>query len=37
MAAVYEPPRKVLPMRGQVVETKKARLSYALGIMNGLA
>lgn len=36
MAAAYEPPRKVLPTRDQVVETRKARLSYALGIVNGL-
>ena len=36
MAAAYEPPRKMLPTRDQVVETRKARLSYALGIVNGL-
>ena len=36
MAAAYEPPMKVLPTREQVMATKKARLSYALGIVNGL-
>jgi hypothetical protein len=36
MAAAYEPPREMLSTRKQVVETKKARLSYALGIVNGL-
>lgn len=37
MAATYEPPRTgTLPTRKQAAETRTARLSYALGIVNGL-
>lgn len=37
MAASYEPPRAgMLPPTKQVAETRSARLSYALGIVNGL-
>ena len=37
MARTYEPPRNnMLPKRMQSAETRTARLSYALGIVNGL-
>ncbi|KAL3826935.1 hypothetical protein ACHAXA_006015 [Cyclostephanos tholiformis] len=36
MAAAYEPPRKVLSTGKRVVGTRNARLSYALGIVDGL-
>jgi hypothetical protein len=36
MMAMYDPPNRKLPTKGQIVETKKARLSYALGLVQGL-
>ena len=36
MTAMYDPPKRKLPTKGQLVETKKARLSYALGLVQGL-
>jgi hypothetical protein len=36
MTAMYDPPKRKLPTKGQIVETKKARLSYALGLVKGL-
>jgi hypothetical protein len=36
MMAMYDPPNRKLPTKGQIVETMKARLSYALGLVQGL-